>query len=200
MSSRPIPHSFWLFMVFGLLIAGIVATAGFAIDKAGRKDDQPAVAAATEAVAELVREGQVAIEDLDEDDPALDLLAEAPPPPAKPESPQIAEPPSGGEPDAAPQTAEPPGGGEPDVARGEDIFFANGCAACHGDNGQGGIGPTIASTKMSLDDVIAQYRNPRGIMPPFDASRVSDAEVNDVYAWLQTLPLPDNIVPGLGTP
>ena len=186
MSSRPIPHSFWLAIVFGLMIAGIIAVAGFAIDKSGRKDDQPAVAAATEAVAELVREGQVAIEDLDEKDPARDLLGDAEAPVATPEP---------------PQTDEPAGGDdEPDASRGEDIFFANGCSACHGDSGQGGIGPTVASTSLSIDDVIAQYRNPRGIMPPFDASRISDAEVNDIYAWLQTLALPDEIVPGLGTP
>lgn len=87
-----------------------------------------------------------------------------------------------------------------DERNGEDLFFANGCNACHGDNGQGGIGPTIASTGFSFEQVLAQYRSPRGIMPPFDASRVADDEARDIYAWLQTLPLPAVIVPGLGTP
>ena len=85
-------------------------------------------------------------------------------------------------------------------AHGQELFFANGCNVCHGDQGQGGIGPTLASTNFSLDDVIAQYRNPRGIMPTFTADRVPDTDVADIYAWLQTLPLPAAIVPGLGTP
>ena len=37
-------------------------------------------------------------------------------------------------------------------------------------------------------------------MPAFPADRVSDAEVADIYAWLQTLSLPDMIMPGEGTP
>lgn len=87
----------------------------------------------------------------------------------------------------------------PDAARGRDLFFANGCSVCHGDTAEGGFGPTIAQTLFSVDQVIAQYRNPRALMPPFPADRVPDADVADIYAWLQTLPLPDEIVPGLGT-
>ena len=83
-------------------------------------------------------------------------------------------------------------GSEPagDPAAGREVFFANGCMVCHGDQGQGGIGPTLAQTSLRIDDVIAQVRGPRGIMPRFDVSIVSDAELSDVLAWLQTLPLP----------
>ena len=85
-------------------------------------------------------------------------------------------------------------------ARGEAAFFANGCNACHGDQGQGGIGPTIAQTGFSVDQVRQQSRTPRGFMPPFTESAVPDDTVADIHAWLQTLPLPDTIVPGEGTP
>lgn len=37
-------------------------------------------------------------------------------------------------------------------------------------------------------------------MPRYDISVILDEAVADVLAWLQTLPLPDNIVPGEGTP
>lgn len=74
-----------------------------------------------------------------------------------------------------------------DVARGEDLFFANGCSVCHGDTGGGGIGPAIANTQLSLSAVIKQYRNPRELMPPFPADRVSDEDVADIYAFLQSL-------------
>ena len=93
-----------------------------------------------------------------------------------------------------------PAAGEPNAANGQELFFANGCAVCHGDNGEGGIGPTLASTGFSLDQVIDQYRSPRAAMPAFPADRIADAEVADIYAWLQSLPLPDLIVPGEGTP
>ena len=73
---------------------------------------------------------------------------------------------------------------------GQQLFFANGCNACHGDTGQGIIGPRIASTSLTLEEVISQYRNPRAAMPAFPADVVPDAEVADIYAWLQTLPVP----------
>ncbi len=100
-----------------------------------------------------------------------------------------------GETDAA-EAAEPAG----DADHGQELFVANGCNACHGDTGQGLVGPTIARTLLTLDQVIAQYRAPRLAMPAFPASLVPDADVADIYAWLQTQPLPDKIIPGEGTP
>lgn len=90
--------------------------------------------------------------------------------------------------------AEEPGAGGPgpggDAMNGQQLFFANGCNACHGDTGQGIIGSRIASTSLTLEEVISQYRNPRAAMPAFPADVVPDAEVADIYAWLQTLPVP----------
>ena len=87
-----------------------------------------------------------------------------------------------------------------DPARGQDLFFANGCNVCHGDTGGGTIGPTIAQTGFTLAQVIQQYRTPRAAMPPFPADKIPDQDIAHIYAWLQTLPLPEAIVPGLGTP
>ena len=87
-----------------------------------------------------------------------------------------------------------------DPAHGQELFFANGCNLCHGDQGQGGLGSTIASTGLTLEQVIQQYRDPRDQMPRFPAEAVPDEDVADIYAWLQTLPLPETIVEGLGTP
>ena len=183
MPTRPIPQSFWLLFVFGLLVAGIVALAGFAIDKGAARDQRPAVAAANEAAAELISGG---LFEVDEDDPALALLAADTAPPTSPPDSGIDD--------------QPPPTGEPDPGRGQELFFTNGCNICHGDTGQGGIGPTIASTGLPLAQVLDQYRNPRELMPQFQPDRVQDAAVADIYAWLQTLSLPDEIVPGLGTP
>ena len=101
--------------------------------------------------------------------------------------------------DAAPRSAAGRTAAEM-VSEGRELFFANGCNVCHGDNGEGGIGPTIARTGFTLEQEIGQYRSPRSAMPAFPADRVSDAQVAAIHAWLQTVPLPDTIVPGEGTP
>ena len=46
----------------------------------------------------------------------------------------------------------------------------------------------------------SQYRDPVGTtMPPFSEGEVPDVDVADIYAWLQTVDLPEEIVPGRGT-
>ena len=192
MPSRPTPMSFLLLISIGLLAAGVIALAGFAIDKGGEKDTSPARTGANEAAAELAREG---LFPLTEDDPARALLEGA-------TAEEAAAPDSS---EQADEAAAPAAGGAAllasgDPARGREIFFANGCSICHGENGEGLIGPTIASTRLTVDEVITQYRTPRLLMPPVSAEAVPDADVAHVWAWLQTLDLPDTIIPGLGTP
>ena len=87
-----------------------------------------------------------------------------------------------------------------DAARGAELFINNGCIVCHGDQGQGLIGPTIAQTRFTIEQVLSQYRKPRLLMPPFPEALVPDADVADIYAWLHTLPIPATIVPGEGSP
>ena len=74
-----------------------------------------------------------------------------------------------------------------DVERGSDLFFANGCNVCHGDTGQGGIGPRIAGTSLTFAQEVSQYRNPRDAMPAISEQQVPDEDVFDIYSWLQTL-------------
>jgi hypothetical protein len=170
------------------MAAGIVAMAGFAIDKGGDKDESEARDGAEAAILEQLESGELTLADLDEKDPIRIRLEE-----------EGAEPPEEEEPEEPEE--QPPGELEPgDADRGQEVFFQNGCNVCHGDSGEGGIGPTLAETTLSVDQVIEQYRSPRGTMPAFSADAVSDQQVADVHAWLQTLPLPDTIVPGEGTP
>jgi len=180
MPSHPIPNSFLTLIVFGMIVAGIIAIAGFAIDKAGQKDDRPALAASTAAAIEVIEDptNTIGVDSLDPDDPIRDLLAADGGP---------TEPPPDGNGGQQPPT-EPPTNGAPNATRGQELFFANGCNICHGDTGGGVIGPKIAGTTLTIDEVITQYRTPRALMPPFDADRVPDTDVNDIYAWLQTLP------------
>jgi mono/diheme cytochrome c family protein len=79
-----------------------------------------------------------------------------------------------------------------DAAKGKTGFLSQGCAACHGQVAQGDYGPKIAGTKLTFPQVLAQVRNPRNpdpakSMTPFDAATLPDAQVADIYAYLQTL-------------
>ena len=174
MPSHPIPSSFLAFLVFGVIIASIITILGFAIAKSGQKDDRPALAATNAAALEVIEDptNSIDIDSLDENDPLRDVLAgdngDG----------------DGNGPTEPPTTTPPP---TPDGPSGEELFFANGCNVCHGDTGGGGIGPQIAGTVLSVDEVITQYRTPRGVMPPFPENRVPDADVRKIYAFLQSL-------------
>ncbi len=100
----------------------------------------------------------------------------------------------------APEPIEGDFGGEEEVeaqegavgnpANGQNLFFSLGCNVCHGDQGEGLVGPTIAMTIVPLDRVITQYREPLEAMQVFPPDKVSDEEIADIYAWLQTVPRP----------
>jgi mono/diheme cytochrome c family protein len=76
------------------------------------------------------------------------------------------------------------------VANGKRLYASNRCWMCHNNEAQGGNGPRIGPTNLSLAGVIAYIRHPKGQMPPYIPSIVSDAEVADIYAYLESLPKP----------
>jgi mono/diheme cytochrome c family protein len=79
-----------------------------------------------------------------------------------------------------------------DSASGKRLFMRNGCYQCHGTVGQGGLaGPRLAQTKLSLPGFTAYVRNPRpSNMPPFRSKVMSDQELADVFAYIQSVPAP----------
>lgn len=74
-----------------------------------------------------------------------------------------------------------------DIERGARLFEQMECVKCHAAGAVGDIGPRLAGTALSLDVVRATVRNPSGIMPTFGPDRLSDDDIADIYAWLQTL-------------
>jgi ubiquinol-cytochrome c reductase cytochrome c subunit len=75
---------------------------------------------------------------------------------------------------------------------GKKIFEKLGCSRCHGSAGEGMTGngsgpPKIAATHLSLPEFVGAVRDPKGLMPPFSAKQVSDVELSDVYAFLQSI-------------
>ncbi|HEY6959665.1 MAG TPA: cytochrome c [Candidatus Limnocylindria bacterium] len=74
--------------------------------------------------------------------------------------------------------------------RGETLFLYKGCAGCHGLRAEGGnVAPKIAHTALPYWAVLAQVRLPKWVhrMPAFGPEMVSDDEVQDIYAFLQTI-------------
>jgi ubiquinol-cytochrome c reductase cytochrome c subunit len=75
---------------------------------------------------------------------------------------------------------------------GRKIFNKNGCYECHGREGQGSVmtGPRIAPDPVPFDALSRYVRKPTGEMPPYTAKVVSEQELADIYAFLQSRPRP----------
>ena len=74
---------------------------------------------------------------------------------------------------------------------GKKIFTKDGCYECHGREGQGaaqGAGPRIGPPQLSLEALSKYVRQPTGQMPPYTSKVVSDQELADIYAYLQSRP------------
>ena len=99
-------------------------------------------------------------------------------------------------PDSKP--AENPSG---NAENGKRVFNKIGCYECHGREGQGSTmgGPRIAPDPIPFDALARYVRKPTGEMPPYTAKVVSDQELADIYAFLQSRPHPPAAkdIPGL---
>ena len=63
------------------------------------------------------------------------------------------------------------------------------CRECHGDNGEGALGPDLAGRKLTRAQFIHAVRKPWGVMPAYAESQISDAELVDLMAYFDTLPI-----------
>lgn len=83
--------------------------------------------------------------------------------------------------------AVPPSG---DVANGKRLFMTYGCYECHGTVGAGGgfAGPRIAPNPLPFLGVKTKLRTASGRMPVYSETVLKDAEIADIYAYLQSIP------------
>ena len=75
-----------------------------------------------------------------------------------------------------------------DADRGNQIFQQKGCWTCHGTEGQGGRGPNIAPGPQPYAPFAAYVRMPALEMPPYSQVLLSDAELQDIHAYLESIP------------
>ena len=82
----------------------------------------------------------------------------------------------------------PPG----DAANGKRVYLADGCFTCHGRSGQGGAyngpAPVLAKTALPFEGFKMQIRNPSNDMPAYSEAVMSDKEIADMFAFVQSLP------------
>jgi len=81
-----------------------------------------------------------------------------------------------------------------DAANGKRIYLADGCFTCHGRSGQGGAytgpAPILAHTALPFDGFKGELRNPANDMPAYSEAVLSDKDIVDIYAFVESLPGP----------
>jgi ubiquinol-cytochrome c reductase cytochrome c subunit len=80
------------------------------------------------------------------------------------------------------------------LENGKKIYVSYGCYQCHNyaANG-GGAGPRLAPRPLAFPAFSRYVRQPTGQMPPYTAKIVTDQELADIYAFLQTIPAPPDV-------
>jgi mono/diheme cytochrome c family protein len=72
---------------------------------------------------------------------------------------------------------------------GKQVFMRAGCWQCHGSVGQGGVaGPKLAPDPLPLDALSSFVRTTNRAMPPYREEILSDVDLADLYAYLQSIP------------
>lgn len=90
---------------------------------------------------------------------------------------------------AAPKADNAPAG---NAKNGKAIYTTAGCYECHGREAQGGAGtgPKLGPDPIPYAAFVFQVRTPRDQMPPYTAKVLSDAQMADIYAFVQSEPQP----------
>jgi len=75
---------------------------------------------------------------------------------------------------------------------GKQLFVKYGCYECHGREAQGSVmtGPRLGPKPIPFEVFVPYVRHPTREMPPFTDKVVSDKDLADIYAFLQSRPQP----------
>jgi ubiquinol-cytochrome c reductase cytochrome c subunit len=80
---------------------------------------------------------------------------------------------------------------------GKKLFASVGCYQCHGYEAQGSnaTGPRLGPRPMAFAAFSRYVRQPTGQMPPYTAKVLSDADLANIYAFIQSRPEPAKEIP-----
>jgi mono/diheme cytochrome c family protein len=78
--------------------------------------------------------------------------------------------------------------------KGKEAFVKHGCFQCHGTVGQGSVatsgGRVLSNTQLPLEAFIGYVRSTNRQMPPYSEAILSNDDLADIYAYLESLPKP----------
>jgi|SRR5215831_9992805 len=81
--------------------------------------------------------------------------------------------------------------------KGKMAFIQHGCWECHGTQGQGSImtsgGKRLAPNPLPWEAFAGFVRSTNRAMPLFSEKILSDADLADIYAYLQSIPKPPDV-------
>jgi ubiquinol-cytochrome c reductase cytochrome c subunit len=76
--------------------------------------------------------------------------------------------------------------------KGKALFVQHGCWQCHGFSGQGSVatsgGKVLAPDPLPWETFSAFVRSTNRAMPPFSEKVLPNADLEDIYAYLQSVP------------
>ncbi len=77
---------------------------------------------------------------------------------------------------------------------GKTVYMQKGCWQCHGTQGQGAVtGLRLAPDPKPFETFSTFVRTTNKAMPPYRAAVLSDADLADIYAYLQSIPKPVDV-------
>jgi ubiquinol-cytochrome c reductase cytochrome c subunit len=78
------------------------------------------------------------------------------------------------------------------VEEGRKLFVSYGCYQCHGYEAQGSsaTGPRLGPKPLPYAGFSRYVRRPAGQMPPYTTRVLADADLEKIYAFIQTRPVP----------
>lgn len=83
------------------------------------------------------------------------------------------------------------------VENGKIAYVKNGCWQCHGFLGQGSAitsnNTVLGPSRLSFEAFASFTRNTNRTMPPYSKAVLSDADLADIYAYLQSIPKPPDV-------
>src|ERR1700732_1193402 len=90
--------------------------------------------------------------------------------------------------------------GSANSEKGEHLYTAFGCYECHGFQGQGSTqtgAPRLGPPQIPFSGFVAYVREPANQMPPYSSKVVSEAQLADIYVFLQSRPqaMPSKNIP-----
>jgi ubiquinol-cytochrome c reductase cytochrome c subunit len=94
-------------------------------------------------------------------------------------------------PASAPPAPRPAQASTGNAEAGRKLWVSYGCWQCHGYEGQGGAaGPRLSARNLAFTGFSAYVRRPANQMPPYTEKVVSNTDLVNIHAFIQSRPAP----------